>query len=132
MESTAIKGNQLGILNLVVFVLSVYVLMAIFIDTVFVLPTETSVLLSYIDNTICVFFFLEFCIRFFQAGHKLRFMRWGWVDLISSIPAVSYLRAGRVLRLIRAFRSTQSFLHHVFKNKAQGTFTFSFLYRCSE
>jgi voltage-gated potassium channel len=133
MESTAIKGNQLGILNLVVFVLS-----AIFIDTVFVLPTETSALLNYIDNTICVFFFLEFCIRFFQAENKLRFMCWGWVDLIFSIPAVSYLRAGRVLRLIRllrlirAFRSTQSFLHHVFKNKAQGTFTFSFLYRCSE
>jgi voltage-gated potassium channel len=129
MENAAIKGNQLGILNLVVFVLSVYVLMAIFIDTVFVLPTETSVLLNYIDNTICVFFFLEFCIRFFQAENKLRFMRWGWVDLISSIPAVSYLRAGRVLRLIRllrlirAFRSTQSFIHHVFKNKAQGTFT---------
>ena len=129
METAAIKGNQLGILNLVVFVLSVYVLMAIFIDTVFVLPTETSVLLNYIDNTICVFFFLEFCIRFFQAENKLRFMRWGWVDLISSVPAVSYLRAGRVLRLIRllrlirAFRSTQSFIHHVFKNKAQGTFT---------
>jgi voltage-gated potassium channel len=56
-------------------------------------------------------------------------MRWGWIDLISSIPAVSYLRAGRVLRLIRllrlirAFRSTQSFMHHVFKNKAQGAFT---------
>jgi voltage-gated potassium channel len=129
MEAAATKGNQLGILNLVVFVLSVYVLMAIFIDTVFVLPTETSVLLNYIDNTICVFFFLEFCIRFVQAENKLRFMRWGWVDLISSIPAVSYLRAGRVLRLIRllrlirAFRSTQSFIHHVFKNKAQGTFT---------
>jgi voltage-gated potassium channel len=129
METAAIKGNQLGILNLVVFVLSVYVLMAIFIDTVFVLPIETSVLLNYIDNAICVFFFLEFCIRFFQAEDKLKFMRWGWVDLISSIPAVSYLRAGRVLRLIRllrlirAFRSTQSFIHHVFKNKAQGTFT---------
>jgi voltage-gated potassium channel len=59
----------------------------------------------------------------------LRFMRWGWIDLISSIPAVSYLRAGRILRLIRllrlirAFRSTQQFLRHVFKNKAQGALT---------
>jgi voltage-gated potassium channel len=40
METAATKGNQLGILNLVVFVLSVYVLMAIFIDTVFVLPSR--------------------------------------------------------------------------------------------
>jgi voltage-gated potassium channel len=56
-------------------------------------------------------------------------MRWGWVDLISSVPAISYLRAGRILRLIRllrlirAFRSTQSFLNYVFRNKAQGALT---------
>ena len=129
MSVTVTKENQLGILNLVVFVLSVYVLLAILIDTVFVLPEETSILLSYIDNTICVFFFTEFCVRFFQAENKLKFMRWGWVDLISSVPAISYLRAGRILRLIRllrlirAFRSTQSFLNYVFRNKAQGALT---------
>lgn len=129
MSVTITKENQLGILNLVVFVLSVYVLLAILIDTIFVLPEETSILLSYIDNTICVFFFTEFCVRFFQAENKLKFMRWGWVDLISSVPAISYLRAGRILRLIRllrlirAFRSTQSFLNYVFRNKAQGALT---------
>jgi voltage-gated potassium channel len=129
MSVTVTKENQLGILNLVVFVLSVYVLLAILIDTIFVLPEETSILLSYIDNTICVFFFTEFCVRFFQAENKLKFMRWGWVDLISSVPAISYLRSGRILRLIRllrlirAFRSTQSFLNYVFRNKAQGALT---------
>jgi len=129
MSVTITKENQLGILNLVVFVLSVYVLLAILIDTIFVLPEETSILLSYIDNTICVFFFTEFCVRFFQAENKLKFMRWGWVVLISSVPAISYLRAGRILRLIRllrlirAFRSTQNFLNHVFRNKAQGALT---------
>jgi voltage-gated potassium channel len=66
MSVTVTKENQLGILNLVVFVLSVYVLLAILIDTIFVLPEETSILLSYIDNTICVFFFTEFCVRFFR------------------------------------------------------------------
>jgi voltage-gated potassium channel len=126
MQVVVTKENQLGILNLIVFVLSVYVLLAILTDIIFVLPAETSILLNYIDNTICVFFFIEFCVRFFQAENKLKFMRWGWIDLISSIPAISYLRAGRVLRLIRllrlirAFRSTQNFINHVFRNKAQG------------
>ena len=121
--------NQLGLLNLVVFVLSIYVLLAILADTVFKLPAETSTLLTYIDNTICVFFFAEFCIRFYKAENKLAFMKWGWIDLISSIPAVSYLRAGRILRLIRllrlirAFRSTQMFVKYVFRNKAKGAFT---------
>ena len=121
--------NQLGLLNLVVFVLSIYVLLAILADTIFKLPAETSTLLTYIDNTICVFFFAEFCIRFYKAENKLAFMKWGWIDLISSVPAVSYLRAGRILRLIRllrlirAFRSTQMFVKYVFRNKAKGAFT---------
>jgi voltage-gated potassium channel len=121
--------NQLGLLNLIVLVLSIYVLGAIFVDTLFVLPSETSILLQYIDNTICIFFFLEFSIRFYNANDKIKFMRWGWIDLISSIPAISYLRAGRILRLIRllrlirAFRSTRDFIHHIFRNKAQGALT---------
>lgn len=67
MQVVVTKENQLGILNLIVFVLSVYVLLAILVDTIFVLPVETSILLNYIDNAICVFFFIEFCVRFFQA-----------------------------------------------------------------
>jgi len=56
-------------------------------------------------------------------------MRWGWIDLIASIPTIDYLRAGRALRLIRlirvvrAFRSTRHLLDHVFRNRAQGAFT---------
>ncbi|WP_345952878.1 ion transporter [Mucilaginibacter sp. PAMB04168] len=129
MFTASNKNNQLGPLNLIVFVLSVYVLLAILTDTIFKLPEETSILLTYIDNVICVFFFAEFCIRFYRAENKVVFMKWGWIDLISSIPAVSYLRAGRVLRLIRllrlirAFRSTQMFVKHVFRNKAKGAFT---------
>ena len=52
--------NKLGLLNLLVVVLSIYVLGALTIDTMYVLPAETSNLLNYIDNTICIFFFLEY------------------------------------------------------------------------
>ena len=129
MTTNPTHENQLGLLNLVVFVLSIYVLLAILVDTILVLPKETSILLTYIDNTICVFFFAEFCFRFYKAKNKQAFMKWGWIDLISSVPAVSYLRAGRILRLIRllrlirAFRSTQMFVKHVFRNKAKVAFT---------
>jgi voltage-gated potassium channel len=128
--------SQLSLLNLVVFVLSIYVLLALLIDTLWVLPRETSILLTYIDNTICVFFFVEFWIRFYQSDNKLNFIKWGWIDLISSIPAISYLRAGRVLRLIRllrlirAFRSTRMFVTHIFRNKAQGAFTSVSIFAC--
>ncbi|WP_294733906.1 potassium channel family protein [uncultured Flavobacterium sp.] len=121
------SGSQLGILNILVIVLSIYVLGALIIDSIIELPSETSILLRYIDNSICVFFFIEFCIRFYKAKDKLKFMYWGWVDLISCIPMVGYLRAGRLLRLIkllrilRAFRSVTHLVNHLFINKARGT-----------
>jgi voltage-gated potassium channel len=121
--------NKLGILNLTVIVLSIYVLVALVIDSFYVLPEETSNLLRYIDNGICAFFFIEFSIRFYNAESKLKFMRWGWIDLVSSIPMVDFLRAGRLLRLIRllriirAFRSTRQLVNHIFANRAKGAFT---------
>lgn len=112
-----------------VLVLSIYVLGALVIGTTFKLPEETSRLLNYIDIVICIFFLIEFCIRFHLAENKLKFMRWGWIDLISSIPMINALRFGRLFRLIRllrilrAFRSTKQFISYVFKDKAQGSFT---------
>ena len=120
--------NRFGILNLAVFVLTIYVLGALIIDITFKLSDETTRLLNFIDIAICIFFFIEFCIRFYQSDNKLKFMRWGWIDLISSIPMINFLRFGRILRFIRlvriikAFRTTKHFVTYIFANKAQGTF----------
>jgi voltage-gated potassium channel len=119
----------LGVLDIVVIFLSIYVLGALAIDTFTKLPVEVSRLLGYIDNFVCGFFFIEFCIRFYKAESKLQFMKWGWIDLVSSIPMIGYLRAGRLLRLIRllrivrAFKSTKHLINHIYSNKAQGAFT---------
>ena len=121
--------NKLGYLNILVIVLSIYVLIALLIDTIFKLPPEVSRVVNLIDNVICIFFLFDFCIRFYQAESKLKFMRWAWIDLISSIPTLDFLRAGRTLRLIRllrilrAFRSVRHLVNHVFKKKTQGAFT---------
>src|SRR5689334_24020979 len=100
METTD-QQKKLGLLDLLVLVLSVYVLLTLLIDTFFKLPPEISRILELLDNGICIFFLIEFSIRFYRADSKLKFMKWGWIDLISSIPNVDFLRAGRTLRLIR-------------------------------
>jgi len=121
--------DKLGLLNVAVLVFSIYVLAALIVDTTFKLSEETSKLLNYIDIAICIFFFIDFCIRFFQAENKSKFMKWGWIDLVSSIPMIGFLRVGRLFRLIRlfrilrAFRSIKQFVTYIFRNKAQGTFT---------
>ncbi|WP_029273463.1 potassium channel family protein [Flavobacterium sp. KJJ] len=123
------NNNQLSLLNLIVLILSIYVLGALVVDSVYILPRETSILLNYIDNAICGFFFIEFCIRLRNTQNKLKFMRWGWIDLVSCIPMINILRAGRLLRLIRllriirAFRTTKNVVDHIFANKAKGAFT---------
>jgi voltage-gated potassium channel len=126
---TSTDSSAFSYLNLIVTVLSIYVLVALLIDTVFKLPPEISKVLNLVDNGICVFFLTEFSIRFYHAPHKLQFMKWGWIDLIASIPTFDFLRAGRTLRLIRllrilrAFRSTRQLLDHIYKDKTQGAFT---------
>ena len=123
------KGNSLNYLNVLVLILSVYVLLALIADTFFKLPPQISQLLTLLDDSICIFFLVEFIIRFYQANNKLKFMRWGWIDIVSSIPAFPFLRIGRLfrlvrlLRILRAFRSTKHLINHLFRNKARGAFT---------
>lgn len=120
------KNEKLGFLNLLVMLLSIYILVAVLIETFYKLSPEMSKLLADIDLGICAIFFIDFSIRFKKAENKLEFMKWGWIDLLSSIPMIDFLRAGRILRLIRllrivrAFRSTNLLIKHIFKNKAEG------------
>ena len=83
------KETPFSYLNIVVLILSIYVLGALLVDTIFNLPPEVSKLLNLMDNFICGIFFIDVILRFFNAENKWKFMRWGWIDLLSSIP-VSY------------------------------------------
>ena len=121
--------EKLSFLNILILVLSVYVLIVLMIDTFIKLPKEISRTLILIDDVICLVFLFDFFHRFRKAENKLKFMRWGWIDLVSSIPTLEYMRAGRTLRLfrllriLRAFRSTRHLIQHIFKSKTQGALT---------
>jgi len=129
MKNYETKEENLNFFNLLIIILSFYVLGSLVVDTFFTLPLEITKVLNYVDNFICLIFLLDFVIKFKQAENKLHFMKWGWIDLIASIPTLDIMRAGRLLRLIRlirifrAFRSTKHIVNHIFKNKIQGTLT---------
>lgn len=123
------EPEKLSFLNILILILSIYVLAALMLDTFIKLPAEVSRMLTMIDNIICGIFLFDFAQRFYRAKNKLKFMKWGWIDLLSSIPTLDFMRVGRALRLIRllrilrAFRSTKHLVQHVFKNRTQGTLT---------
>ena len=66
-NSNTTDSNSISTLNIIVIVLSIYVLVALILDTFFKLPTEVSRVLNLTDNFICIFFLIEFFIRFYYS-----------------------------------------------------------------
>lgn len=125
MSESLVKTERIGLFQIVVLILSIVVLGAIGADTVFKFPKEISDILQTLDTAVCVLLLVDFGIRFYQAPSKLAFMKWGWIDLLASIPNIPFLRVGRlvrilrVIRLLRAIRIAQKFNALVLKDKAQ-------------
>lgn len=119
------KASSVDFFELLILVLSVYVLGALLIDTLYELDPEISRVIGFFDDAICVIFLIEFSIRFYNAESKWQFMRWGWIDLISSIPMLEFLRAGRIfsvfrlIRILRIFRSIRVLIKHFKKNRVE-------------
>jgi voltage-gated potassium channel len=120
--------EHVGTFQLVVLILSVVVLGALFADTAFKLPTQISNILQSVDTLVCVLLLSDFGIRFYRAKSKLAFMKWGWIDLIASIPNIPILRMGRlvrilrVIRLLRAIRATHKITSIILQDKIKTGF----------
>ena len=121
--------KEIKLFNILILILSFYVLISLLVSVIFELSEELNILLGYIDNFICIVFLVDFWIRFKKADNKLEFMKWGWIDLIASIPFLDFARAGRVIRLIRllrvfrALKSTKLIYEHITQNKKQSVLT---------
>ncbi|WP_110690590.1 ion transporter [Salinicola endophyticus] len=111
--------------QLFVLAISFYVLAALFASAFLHLPPEIERLIGYLDYLVCVVFFIDFCLRFYRAPSKWRYMRWGWLDLLSCIPAgwfqaARLARVVQVLRVLRALRSMELIWQLLFRNRAEG------------
>jgi len=95
-------------------------------EIAFKLPGQVSRILEWVDTGVCFLLLLDFGIRFHKAKSKLEFMKWGWIDLLASIPNLPMLRAGRlvrvlrIIRLLRAIRASQRVSNIFLRNKVQG------------
>lgn len=122
------EKKKVSIFQIFILFLSVYVLAAIVVETIFKLPERTLQILDSIDSIICVIFLGDFFHRLWRAKSKVKFLKWGWIDFISSIPSLDVFRWGRlvriirILRILRAFRSTRVIVSFLYENRANGTF----------
>src|ERR1035438_8201100 len=128
MNENNSNHEHVGLFQLVVLILSVVVLGALFADTAFKLPAQISNVLQSVDTLVCILLLSDFGVRFYRAKSKFAFMKWGWIDLIASIPNIPILRVGRlvrilrVIRLLRAIRATHKITSIILRNKIQTGF----------
>lgn len=101
--------RELGPFQLALFVLTAMLLLGLAAKMLLPIPREVGRLVFYIDFAICVILLIDFIVRFAAAESKLKFLKWGWIDLIASIPMVETLRWGRLFRIIRVIRLVVAF-----------------------
>jgi voltage-gated potassium channel len=122
------KKEGISLWQIGLLFLSIYVLSTLFIQTFFNISEQLNCLFDKLDFIVCALFFMDFGVRFFQSEDKLKFMRWGWFDLISCIPVLHIfmwarlIRIFRIIRMLRAFRSIKILITFLFKNRMKGTF----------
>jgi voltage-gated potassium channel len=107
--TTSDAAKRLTPLQVITLILSVYVLIALFIQSVFRLPPGANALLDSIDFFVCLVFLADFFTRLARAPSKVAFLKWGWIDFVSSIPMLDVFRVGRVVRIVRVFRILRAF-----------------------
>ncbi len=117
---------QSGPYLLFMLALSLFALFILGVDVLFRLDPRTHTIIEYLDLGVCLLFFADFLITFHRAQSKAGyFFKWGWLDLLSSIPMVDALRWGRlarvlrIVRVLRGLRSAKVLVDSVLARKAQ-------------
>jgi voltage-gated potassium channel len=126
--ASSTSNDKLTIWQIVMLLLSVYVLILLLADTALKLSPDTQKIFDTSDTLVCFVFIGDFFWRLFHAENKWKFIKWNWIDLVSSIPMLNYFRAGRVVRvirivrLLRAFRSMKYLISLFLLNRAKSVF----------
>ena len=126
-KETARQHGRVIYLELLVLVLSLYSLGALTAELLLPLTGDTRQLLQRVDDGVCAVFLLDFIVHLSLAPSRRAFWRLGWIDLLSSIPEIGWLRWGRIFRVLRILRSLGSFsavYRHFAAERARGTFVF--------
>ncbi len=115
--------------QLFVLALSIAALLSLAARATWEPDPEARTVLDSADVVVCAFFFIDFLISLYSAPKRLVYLAtWGWIDLLSSIPAIDTLRWGRaarifrILRVLRAVKAMRVLGSVVVERRAQSIF----------
>jgi len=76
------------------------------VGLIFLLPgtSASREILLVVDTVTCLIFLADFFRSLIRAPRKWVYLRWGWLDLLGSIPGIPILRLARLHRLSQVVR----------------------------
>lgn len=104
-KGPARRGSSDNVYELFILVLTVFSLLLVAAYYLFPLTEATKEALLWVDLPISLLFLVDFLRSLRRAPDKRAYLKWGWVDLLGSIPLVLPLRIARLGRLVRAWRT---------------------------
>ena len=110
-------------------ILCLYTLGVLAAETAVHLAPGTREILDVADYAVCLIFFVDFVVDLVRAKNRLHyFCTWGWLDLLSSVPAVHLARWARtarvirILRILRGLRATKLIATLLIRKRARSAF----------
>ena len=115
--------------QLFMLVLCICTIVALGAESTLNLDPQSRLILAYADTTVCVLFLVDFLLNLSRAENRWKyFVTWGWLDLVSSIPAFQLARWGRaarvvrIIRVLRSVRAARILGHLVVARRAESSF----------
>ncbi|MDI6785731.1 MAG: ion transporter [bacterium] len=99
--------DTIRFVDILIIIFTIVVLVLLLLDATIELSKEAKLQCVYIDTFVCFVFLGEFFYGLYTSKSKKLYLKYHWIDFISSIPliqSVQILRFGRLLRLVRLLR----------------------------
>ena len=115
--------------DFVILIFSIFSLAILPIQMFYKGSEDVLLIIDSADIVLCSFFFADFLKQLFQAkGARLAYMKYGWIDLLSSIPSIPVLQIGRIFRILRLLKvmrqvsKLSDLTEGLFRNPTAGAF----------
>ena len=129
MAKSKRRTTEINVYECFMLALCTYVLATLVLTTFTTVGPDVAKILETVDNAICIVFMADFFFKLITAESKLAYLKWGWIDFLSSIPTIGPLRWGRcvrivrILRLFRGIRSIKQLLVFFVQHRAASAFS---------
>lgn len=120
--------QALGVWQYFMLLLSIASLGILAVQTFVAATGKTTEALRIADNITCLFFFGDFVWQLVHTHPRRAYLKWGWLDLVSSIPIFPVFRVARlarvvrIIRVLRGVRGSKHLLTFILIHRARNTF----------